>query len=950
MGCNPWDNKLTTSCIAYQPGDGSGVTIDFTEYPQSPVRTDGSYNIPSREGSAVMYPSIVLCGSPIVNNSPGNCGKLNRTVPHNNFGSDPCEFFYDYYPTELSFDYGYSDRWFAYIFDTSNNQGVIGKPCYYYETEESSTTGGASDSSSSDGQCFPCSAFTCTPAATTLSYTMEKAAMTDDPDCPHPTVFGFGSDKNKLAFTYDSLSTTLPNGVTDFSFAYASTYVDAWNQSEVTGIAYDSGQNPPYQSGDESFTDFTIFEIQDIPNNKVGLRIKIETKSLYDDSGASTVFTGTQWLATEVLNPGTGYAVNDVFPLTYTHTHPDNSTSTLTVNLKITGVGPVNQGGAGNFWYTNPASLAWRITDSGGTQITNSLLKKGTWVQVGTSNNPNNGWTQHMKDYGIYPVVPLDTEVDPYIGTWQTHTTTVNFATSGTYSMRIESDNYSYIKITDPSGTVILDREVVYNNTSGVGEETISLTLGAGTYTVETRIKNLTVSAGVDILRAGDTINGHTITRAFHTDLDNFLYHIIYLDGAGSDFTKNTQYTSSRNHVIQAVAGYGVKDRAILIGMYEFLEKSIQFTTADIDKNAPDVYNTLKQPDVTPTIVGGIITKLTLNDGGSGWNSYGRVPEVQISPPAVSSGTQATCKAEFTGGVMSAIKIDVRGSGYSSTNLPTVYIKNIHKKETLKFQNEIDKNTITDRSVELMRSLPEDPLGEISVSAEEEKKGTDQIDQIQQDLIVQNEVPNFKVKLDPNRQRIDKLPQRMYSKSNTDPFKAETAIKYDLKYLGDVEIPRNYKDEFTKESDRSAQMRLDDIEAVTQEQIPEYANHDECFVETVQGPTSALPHASTYTKYMLRQYRPDPTKDTNLNVTLSCTPVNSGCAHFSCGQPAAQSGSSVTNDDGSTTTTTYVMSGMLGDGCKAWTATGKLRMWNDMTSSTIQFANATTAYGNPFSQ
>ena len=803
MGCNPWDNKLTTSCIAYQPGDGSGVTIEFTEYPQSPVRADCSYNIPDREGSAVMYPSIVLCGSPIVNNSPGNCGKLNRVVPHNNFGSDPCQFFYDYYPAELSFDYGYSDRWFCYLYDTSDNQGVIGKPCYYYETEESSTTGGATDSSSSDGQCFPCSAFTCTPAATTLSYTMEHAAMTDDPDCPHPTVFGFGCDKNKLAFSYDSLSTTLPNGVTDFSFAYASTYADAWNQDEVTGIAYDSGQNPPYQSGDEAFTDFTIFEIQDIPNNKVGLRIKIETKSLYDDSGASTVFTGTQWLATEVLNPGTGYAVNDVFPLTYTHTHPDNSTSTLTVNLKITGVGPVQ----------------------------------------------------------------------------------------------------------------------------AVGD-----------------------ASGFDILRAGDTINGHTITRAFHTDLDNFPYHIIYLDGAGNDFTKATQYTSSRNHVITAQAGYGVKDRAILIGMYEFLEKSIQFTTADIDKNAPDVYNTLKQPDITPTIVGGIITKLTLNDGGSGWNSYGRVPEVQISPPAVSSGTQATCKAEFSGGVLTAIKIDVQGSGYSSTNLPTVYIKNVHKKETLKFQNEIDKTIITDRSVELMDSLPDDPLGVISISADEKKKGTDQIDQIQQDLIVQNEVPNFKIKLDPNRQRIDKLPQRMYSKSNTDPFKAETAIKYDLKYLGDVEIPRNYKDEFTKESDRSAQMRLDDIEAVTQEKIPEYANHDECFVETVQGPTSALPHASTYTKYMLRQYRPDPTKDTNLSVTLSCTPVNSGCAHFSCGQPAAQSGSTTNNGDGSTTTTTYVMSGMLGDGCKAWTASGKLRMWNDMTTSTVQFANATTAYGNPFSQ
>ena len=41
-----------------------------------------------------------------------------------------------------------------------------------------------------------------------------------------------------------------------------------------------------------------------------------------------------------------------------------------------------------NLWYTNPATLAWRITDSTNTQITNSVLKKGSWVQVGASNNP----------------------------------------------------------------------------------------------------------------------------------------------------------------------------------------------------------------------------------------------------------------------------------------------------------------------------------------------------------------------------------------------------------------------------------------------------------------------------------------------------------------------------------------------------------------------------------
>merc|ERR1711981_286217 len=48
-----------------------------------------------------------------------------------------------------------------------------------------------------------------------------------------------------------------------------------------------------------------------------------------------------------------------------------------------------------NTWYVNPATLAWRITDSGGSQVTNSAIEKGSWVQVGASNNPSNPWSQH---------------------------------------------------------------------------------------------------------------------------------------------------------------------------------------------------------------------------------------------------------------------------------------------------------------------------------------------------------------------------------------------------------------------------------------------------------------------------------------------------------------------------------------------------------------------------
>ena len=248
MGCIP-GQASTSSCYYYQSGTGNGVTITFSEYPLNVIRTNGSYNIPGREGSVVMYPSVQVCnssGTPTVSNA-ANCGKEWRADPVDN----ECIRVYDWYPDELSFDYGFSDTWFAYLYDTSNDQGIIGSPCFYVEDEVTTTSDGGLTSSST---CHPCTGFTCTPASTTLSYTVEgDDDLTGDVDCPHPVLFGFGSDRNKLAFSYDSLSTTIPDGITDFSLsADGTTFTDAWNQVEVQGIPYTSTQNP-WMSGDEAF-------------------------------------------------------------------------------------------------------------------------------------------------------------------------------------------------------------------------------------------------------------------------------------------------------------------------------------------------------------------------------------------------------------------------------------------------------------------------------------------------------------------------------------------------------------------------------------------------------------------------------------------------------------------------------------------------------------------------
>ena len=802
MGCNLNNDNDTDSCIRYQAPSGSGgVTTEFTEYPTHVSRT-GNYNILGREGIAVMYPSIeVYTGGSTYFPTSANCGKPTRPAQ---FDSDYV-FAYDNYPTGLSFDMGVSDSYFCYLYDTSDDQGIIGRPCYHIEDEISTTSnndGSPGGGTAGSSECTPCSGFTCTPASTTLTYTTGKnglePALGDDPECPHPNVWGIGTSSNKLMFSYDSLSTTQPDGVSDFSLSYDGvTYTDVWQEDQAVSTPYTTTQNPPYQSGDETFDDFQIYDLNS--GTQTGFRIKVRIKAVYDDSGASTVFSGTSWEVLEILSPGANYNVNTVFPLTYTHTLPDNSTATLTVNLKVTAVAP-------------------------------------------------------------QPSVAGQT----------------NF----------------------------------------------------------------------DVLLIGDTLNGHTIKYVWHSDLDNFPYHVLYVDGNGSNFTKDTQYTSSRGNVITAKAGKGIADRAALVGMYEFLEKSTQYVTVDVDKNAPDIFNLLQQPEVTPTLTNGVITDLTIVSGGSGWASYNRTPQVVISPPLITTGTQATCKAEFTGGVLTAIKVDIPGSGYSSTNLPQIYVNNVHKETTTVLENdayipdefEKFKKDIYDNIPGL--DFQADDLAKLEATHMTQKEKT----------IVNDFDPSYKVKLDTNRNRVDKLPQRKYAKSKTQHLYEKTEVKHTLDSIKDIEeLPNSYIDLMQKNQiDDNNAYRRKDIADITQETVPDVTVHRESYVETVQGTMSDLPYSSQYTKYLMRQYRPDTRSVIDINVTLSCTPVNAGCSHFACSAPAGSTGGTTDNGDGTSTTISYQMSGLLGDGCKAWTATGTMKMWNEYTNQRNTWKSAVTLNGNPY--
>ena len=833
----------TNHCSTYVPLPvDQATTVEFREYPLSEIRNSSiNYQIDKRDSVAVMHESIALpavSGGGLPPASGATCGKVFR--PATCF--DVSQWVYDYVPNELSFDLGFSDRYFSYMYDTSSNAGHAGIACYYLETRNSTNTTASDPGSGTIGQpgyvaptpsvsnstesiiCKPCTSFTCAPSKTNLKYSGVDN-VTGDPDAPHPTLFAVGTDTNKVVVSYDSLSTTIPNGVTDMEFSYDGvTYTDVWDQTIQGGLEYDSPQNP-FVTGQDQLTDFEIYDLD--VGLATGFRIKIAITSIADDTATpGPTYSGVRWQITELMNPGAGYAAGTVIPLTYNYTTPSNTVVTLTMNLKISGVGP---------------------------------------------------------------------------------------------------------------------------------------------------IEAVTSQAGFEILRVGDTLNGHVVTRAFHTDIDNFPYHVIYLDGNGSNFVKETQYTSDRNHVVTAKAGYGIVDRAILIGKYEFNDKSIQFSTLDIDKNAPDVFNTLVQPKVTLSVSNGRVTGATIVSGGSGWadnanlvvsspqdiaryelNDQGNVEKVIVK--STDESDIAKLQGTFSGGVLTAvtvvnggkgyntelINVDPDGNEYIEESLPTVFVNDIVNYNTDIILNAAYRPQDAANYMDTLSKFPQD----ISISLESEiSSGFDMATQYVNDI----PTPNLRQKRDPERLKIDILPQRLYSAPAVDKFRETYELRGDLtEDILSVDFDSSIKNAVLKGYNDEVNARKEHADALVQEVIPEVAIDNEVFVETTQGTFADLPVASTYTKYLIKQFRPDSTAETTIDVTLSCEVAQAGCGHVPC-SPVASIGGSTTNADGSTDTITFSpLVGPLGGGCRNWSATGGLIVLHDMTASGFTFGEVCAAYGNPY--
>ena len=981
MGCKT--NQFTDICgrvhcynyTAPNPptvGSSVGVTIEYKEYPHSFIRDPGAihnYNIPDRDNDAIMYPFYLTeYESPHIPSA--TCGMASKTDPCSGgwtFGRaefDATIINLDFCPTMLSFDFQYSDTWFSYIYDTSDEAGHIGTAAYWLEDDEGTVTtvvlptgtpgtpgydpGSTTNAYSGVTACIPCTNFTCTPAKTTLKYEGCED-LTGDPDCPHPTLFAIDTDSLKIAFSYDQFATTVPNGVLDFELSFDGvTYADGWNANTLEGIDYTSSQNPwTYQDAGNS--DFEIFDIDDGANAS-NFRVKFRIESLFDDSAAppesNTVMLGTKWTCTEILNNGTGFTVGQVFPLSTTVALVGGGTATMTMNLKITAVGATT-------------------------------------------------------------------------------------------------------------------------------------TLSGGDVT--------------DIMRLGDKINGHTITRTFHTEVGLFPYHVVYLDGSGSNFTKDTQYTSDRNHVITVKAGFGIPDRAIMIGLYEFLDKSLQFVTGDVNQKAPDIFNTVDQPvawislnenggvsdinisngvyefntgnlddlnpvaqltgyatgeniattggtgsgltvdievgamlDDTSNLLVDRISSVKVNNPGTGYTEGDKVTisggaaVVQISrvtngganldklegPPILEITTpdddgnfipnkstddgnpefvlttspselkfevvtkdggadievisdtggstqSAEIKGTFSGGKLISVDILKPGKGYSPRTRPQLLISNMYQEEVETIDNAAKRDDLIPEFHNILKTLPE---GDIKASSDDLQAFTDSYAEVPATRENRYKNPPMEIKQDPERDRIHQRSQRKLQTFQTDPLKNLIVPDYDTDFLKDTPIDEDYKQVILDNKKKEQETVLQDIDDITQQVYPEYTSFSESKVQTNAGSFTELPHASTYTKYLMRQYRPDPQKLQKLTVTLGCTPVNIGKSHFVCNQPTATPNTDtgvINNGDGTTTQEVHIFSfGNLvrGPGCQPWTATGEMSIWHDLTRDARTVTRAAQAYGNPYDE
>jgi len=510
------------------------------------------------------------------------------------------------------------------------------------------------------------------------------------------------------------------------------------------------------------------------------------------------------------------------------------------------------------------------------------------------------------------------------------------------------------------------------------------------------------VSQGV---RVGDKVNGWTVKQVKHTSLYFNKYHIIELEGTGNAFTYNTVYvtqtgpgwTSYPNntnmHEIRVKAGQGIKDKAVFCGRFEFRKKEIQYCVARLRPDMKTDWNyEVREPVMTPTVVAGRITSVTVDFPGEGYEKFYPKPDVYAVPPEKYSTNpqkykEAKFKANWTGGTLQSVEVIDGGFGYSGT--PTMGVVSADKIENRTIWPSTDpkKNPNTNLYEKAAEQLDADTEKEVflGTSVEEETKRANFVNESQKDVRLIDALAS--IEIDKTRVREHFLEKQKGSAAAMEPIAVNPIDDAAAQYLMQSEDDRLQREGFRTKKDIDELNELEKFhqyESITEEKKVYYKENK---VYTICGSFFDLPCATENTKYMLKQFKNDARGEVSTNITLSvevepgCSPhptvSSSGtgggsssipgvpggiglssaitwtCCDGTTGSAAGgttSSSSSGTYPNGTTYTSgcTTVITGPHGEGCHGWSVSGNLRFLNNLTMSSNTWEMAIAAYGNPY--
>lgn len=256
--------------------------------------------------------------------------------------------------------------------------------------------------------------------------------------------------------------------------------------------------------------------------------------------------------------------------------------------------------------------------------------------------------------------------------------------------------------IYDQSETILADQDIFYIYYPSIDtppEDRISL--GVMVAEVSTQI----APNPLDELRGGTELNGWTV-REVHVPNDDMPYRVALLEGEGNKFEKDGFFTADSGVGVQVFAGWGIKDRAALVGQYEFNKKQVTYVTARMWDDVP-FFPEVIFPQISAVVENGRIVDTQITRAGYNLNDTRMEPIVLMpeDPPTLfdherfqdlliegevatvameacqGTGKRAVLTPIVTNGQLVGCRIDDGGAGYSSTNPPLIKVPYVVKKE-----------------------------------------------------------------------------------------------------------------------------------------------------------------------------------------------------------------------------------------------------------------------------